>query len=232
MSAKHAARPVTRPTRRAIAGPGHGRTRDLIAAIACLGFFALWTLAVCTVDVQPVGPLGSEVGFATVNVAFHQLTGENLVLYVLTDWLSLVPVAFVLGFGLLGLSQLVTRRSLAKVDRNLLALGAFYAVMLAAYLGFEAFAINYRPVLIDGILEASYPSSTTLLVLCVMPTAIMQLNRRIKNAGPRKLAAFTLTVFTVFMVAARLLSGVHWPTDIIGGILLSAGLVLAYRAAA
>jgi undecaprenyl-diphosphatase len=30
------------------------------------------------------------------------------------------------------------------------------------------------------------------------------------------------------MVAARLASGVHWLTDIIGGILLSAGLVMIY----
>jgi undecaprenyl-diphosphatase len=102
--------------------------------------------------------------------------------------------------------------------------------MAAAYLFFEIFVINYRPVLIEGILEASYPSSTTLLAMCVMPTAAIQLNRRIKSIKFRKAAVCSINIFTVFMVLARLISGVHWLTDIIGGIFLSMGLVLIYYA--
>jgi undecaprenyl-diphosphatase len=83
-------------------------------------------------------------------------------------------------------------------------------------------------VLIEGVLEASYPSSTTLLVLCVIPTAVMQLNRRTKSCRLNKLLTRLLTVFSAFMVAGRVLSGVHWLSDIIGGLLLSAGLVLLY----
>ena len=89
--------------------------------------------------------------------------------------------------------------------------------------------INYRPVLIEGYLEASYPSSTTLLVLCMMPTAKMQLDGRIKNPAVRKIVGLAIVVFTVFMVVGRLVSGVHWITDIAGGVLLSAGLVMLYR---
>lgn len=150
-----------------------------------------------------------------------------MVLYTITDWLGLVPLCFVLGFALLGLVQLIQRKRIVKVDYSLLVLGGFYILVMAAYLLFEVFVINYRPELINGHLEASYPSSTTILVMCVIPPAIIQLNTRISNKIIRKVILGVLAVFTVFMVIARLISGVYWFTDIVGGALLSAGLVRA-----
>ena len=147
-------------------------------------------------------------------------------LYTVTDWAGLVPVVFGFGFAILGVIQWIKRRKIWKVDFDILALGVFYIVVLAAYLLFEEFVINYRPVLINGYLEASYPSSTTLLVLCVMPTANMQLKRYVKC----KFVAYAINAFTAFVVIGRLLSGVHWLTDIIGGVILSAGLVMLYDA--
>jgi len=190
--------------------------------------FVLWTLAVRFVDVRPIGPNDSSVGFATVNGIFHNLTGTNMTLYTITDWLGLVPVAFCLGFAVLGLCQFIKRKSLLKVDSSILVLGGFYIVTIVAYLLFEEVVINYRPILINGFLEASYPSSTTLLVLCVMPTAILQLNDRIKNKALRRCIKAVIIAFIAFMVIGRLVSGVHWLTDIIGGVLLSTGLVLMY----
>jgi undecaprenyl-diphosphatase len=111
----------------------------------------------------------------------------------------------------------------------LFVLGAFYIAVIVAYIFFEMVVINYRPVLINGYLEASYPSSTTMLVACVMPTAIMQLNSRIKNKTIKKCVICIISAFIAFMVIGRLVSGVHWFSDIIGGILLSAGLVTAYK---
>ena len=205
------------------------KKRKLSTALGLLGAFILWTAAISLIDLQPIGPHGSIVGFATINGWFHRFTGLHLWLYDLTDWLSLVPVAFGAGFALLGLRQWMTRKRLFKVDKSILALGVFYAVTLAAYLFFERFVINYRPVLISGILEASYPSSTTLLVLCIMPTAALELQRRIKQPLLRRWVCGAILTFTVFMVVARLVSGVHWLTDIIGGVLLSASLVMLYR---
>ena len=195
-----------------------------------LGAFVLWTAAVRLIDVQPIGPQGSSVGFATWNRFVHNLTGVHMPLYTLTDWLGLVPFVFVLGFAVLGLVQLIKRKNILKVDRSILALGGFYVAVMAAYVFFEIFVINYRPVLIEGTLEASYPSSTTMLVLCVMPTAVMQLRSRIKNRPFRHVVSVALIAFTAFMVIGRLISGVHWFTDIIGGALLSAGLVSLYGA--
>lgn len=206
------------------------KKRKFWIAAALLAAFGLWTLAVRLVDVQVIGPCDSAVGFATVNGFFHRLTGVNMLLYHITDWLGLVPVAFGFGFAILGLIQWIRRKHMLKVDRSILILGGFYIVTLAAYLLFEQWVINYRPVLIEGFLEASYPSSTTLLVLCVMPTAQMQLRHRIRNTVLRQSVSTAITAFMVFMVVARLISGVHWLTDIVGGILLSAGLVTLYDA--
>ncbi len=204
--------------------------RKIGIALGLLAAFALWTLAVKTVDVQSIGPGGSVVGFATVNGWFHSLTGVHMTLYTITDWLGLVPVAFGFGFAILGLVQWIRRRSICLVDRSILVLGIFYIVTLAVYLLFEEWVINYRPVLIQGFLEASYPSSTTLLVLCVMPTARLQLRCRVQNLILRRIVCVAITGFIVFMVVGRLLSGVHWLTDILGGILLASGLMMLYDA--
>ena len=198
------------------------------AAMLLLGF-VLWTVLVRTVDVKQIGPLGSAVGLATLNGWVHRLTGVHLFLYTVTDWLGLLPIGVAFGFAVLGLVQWIKRKSLFKVDRSILVLGGFYAVVMAVYLLFEVVVVNYRPVLIEGVLEASYPSSTTVLVMCVMPTAIMQLNDRILNRVIRMCMTALIVVFIAFMVVGRLVSGVHWVTDIIGGSLFSAGMVMLYH---
>ena len=199
-------------------------------SVGLLTAFVLWTVLLGVVDVRPVGPNGSAVGFATVNLWFHGLTGVHMILYVVTDWLGLLPVAVCVGFAVLGLVQWIKRRRILRVDASILVLGGFYIAVIAIYLLFEKLAVNYRPVLINGYLEASYPSSTTLLTLCVMPTAAMQLWGRIKNAALRRCVAAVILGFTAFMVIGRLLSGVHWVTDIVGGVLVSGGLVVGYWA--
>lgn len=202
--------------------------RMLWQASVTLGAFLLWTLLVCTVDVQPVGPRATAVGFAAVNGFVHCLTGVDMWLYVITDWLSLIPLAIAAGFTVLGLQQWVRRKRIRRVDPDILILGGFYLTVMAVYIFFEHAVINYRPVLIEGNLEASYPSSTTVLAMCVMMTAVLQLRHRICHPWLNRAVTFGATVFGVGMVLGRLLSGVHWVTDIVGGILLSAGLVKLY----
>ena len=201
----------------------------LCFAMCMLGAFLLWTAAIQIIDVQAIGPQGSTVGFAMVNQFVHRLTGVHLSVYALTDWLSLVPLGIMMGFGLLGLIQWIRRKHILKVDYSILVLGGFYVAVMAVFVFFELFVVNYRPVLIDGNLEASYPSSTTMLVTCVMPTAMLQWNDRIQNRLLKRWVLSASAAFTVFMVLGRLLSGVHWVTDIVGGALLSAGLVMLYQ---
>ena len=200
----------------------------LYFSVFMLVSFFIWTALVCTVDVKAVGPLESKVGFSAVNSFMHNLFGVHMTLYTLTDWLSIIPAFIIIGFGLLGFVQLVSRKSLLKVDKDILTLGGFYIIVLILYIIFEILVINYRPVLINDKLEASYPSSTTMLVMCVMPTAMMQFKKRIRNKTINKAVYVMTAVFTVFMVVCRMVSGVHWFSDIIGGLLVSCGLVALY----
>ena len=205
------------------------RKRDLLAGIVLVAAFALWTILIRFIDVQNVGPNGTAVGFAALNVWFHRMTGVHMLIYTITDWLGLVPIIICMCFGVLGLVQMIHRRSLLKVDSDILLLGAYYVVVILGYLLFEMMPINYRPILIGGNLEASYPSSTTLLVLSVMPTLKYQSERRITKPVTRKAIAVFVIVFSAFMVLGRLIAGVHWATDIVGSVFLSSGLFMIYR---
>lgn len=203
----------------------------LKSGLASLFLFVLWTVLVYTVDVQPAGVNGTEIGFAEINVWFHSVIGVNMYLYCLTDWLGLVPVSICFGFGVEGLVQLFKRKSLLKVDRDIIILGIYYIAVFACYFLFEMISINYRPVLIDGCMEPSYPSSTTLLVLSVMPTLVMRSKRKLESSRIKKLIICITMFFSVLMLIGRLLSGVHWITDIIGSAFLSAGLFYVYKSA-
>ena len=200
----------------------------LCLAAGFLVAFLTWTWLLGFVDVMAIGPRGSSVGFATLNGFVHNALGVNMTLYHITDWLGLVPIAVAFGFAVFGLIQWIKRKSLLKVDRDILILGGFYLLVMAVYVIFEFVVINRRPVLIEGYLEVSYPSSTTMLVTTVMPTALIELRSRIKSRIILRTTSAIIVVFTVFMVVGRLLSGVHWASDIIGGLLISASLIEAY----
>ena len=205
---------------------------NFFIGIGLLVVFTVWTLLVQTVDVAPIGPEGSTVGFATLNGYFHKVIGTNMTLYVITDWLGLVPILAASFFAFLGFVQLIKRKSIIKVDRSIIVLGIFYIAVIFVFFFFERVVINYRPVLIEGVLEASYPSSTTMLVTSVMATAIAQCRERVKNKVTMRVLCILISAFTVFMVLGRVISGVHWITDIIGGLLVSSGLVFVYVGAA
>jgi len=209
--------------------------KGIAIGAALLLAFVLWTVLVTAVDVQPAGEYEPQqnVGFATVNTQFHKLTGFSGTFYRLTEWLGAVPIAVCGCFGVFGLVQLVRRKSLAKVDRDILLLGGYYILVIAVYFLFEKLALNYRPVLTEGKAapEASYPSTHTMLALCVMPTLIFQLRRRMKDTPVRKILIWTAALVTALLVIGRIAAGVHWLTDIIGSVIFSAGLYLLYRSA-
>ena len=154
-----------------------------------------------------------------------------MTLYNITDWAGLVSIFVAFGFAVFGLVQLIKRKSIRKVDGCILALGGFYILVFAVYVFYEFCVINRRPVLIDGVLEASYPSSTTMLAACVFPGAIIIFRRLSLKRSLRTAINFACSAFTAFMVLGHFFSGVHWFTDILGGLLFSAAVLFLLSAA-
>ena len=210
----------------------------LVAAIIFFNLFLIFTALVILVDVQPIGPQGSYVGLATMNGAFKDTIGSlsdtdegySTLWYNISEIAGFATLFVALGFAILGLCQAIKRKSILSVDKEIVALGSFYVAVFASYLLFEIITINYRPVIMAGELEASYPSSHTMLSLCIMSTAIFEINRLFN--GKKSIIILADTVFVTMaltVLVGRLLSGVHWLTDIIAGILISATLICLYR---
>ncbi|MBQ2119997.1 MAG: phosphatase PAP2 family protein, partial [Peptococcaceae bacterium] len=149
--------------------------------------------------------------------------------YEITDWLGLLAVLFALFFAVLGLVQLVKRKNLWKVDYEIILLGMFYILVAVSYLFFEIAIVNYRPVMMDNSLEASYPSSHAMIVICIMATAMIEFRKLFADKKALRAVLNTVSAAIILItVIGRLLSGVHWFTDIIAGVLLSSALVMLY----
>ena len=204
---------------------------EFFLGVSLFAVFILFTISLTFVDRQPIGPNGSYVAYAAINKAVHERFGVNMTFYSITDWAGLAAILIAFGFAILGLIQWIKRKHILKVDSSLLVLGLFYILVFGIYAFFEFHVINRRPILINGILEASYPSSTTMLALCVLPTAMMQLQRLIRNKTLRAITHILCGAFLCLMVIGRLFSGVHWSTDLLGAFLFSIAMILLYRAA-
>jgi len=193
----------------------------LCIALVLLVISVVYTLLVKNVDVSAIGPEGSSVGFSSLNGKVHEMLPYNETFYKISKYAGVLPFLFVALYGLIGLKQLIDEKSLAKVDKKLYGLAAFYVVFAAVYVFFEKVIINYRPIIRDEGLEASYPSSHTLLALCLCLSSAMVSKYFIKNDALRKLINIVSVVLAAVILLARLISGVHWISDIVGGIIIS-----------
>lgn len=197
------------------------KTISCILFVVCI----IYIILIKTVDVAVIGPYDSKVGFSHLNHYFHQLFPKNVGWYKATKYLGILPFVIVAYYGLNGLLQLKRRKSLAKVDKRLILLGIFYILVGATYFFFEKVIINYRPVLMDGELEASFPSSHTMLAICVCVSSMLMSKHYIPDKKINDYITIGTGVLMVVLIIGRILSGVHWITDIIGGILISAFLL-------
>ena len=204
------------------------KSKKLTAGAVLLVLFLILIVLIKTVDVQPVGPENSQIGLAAINTSFHNLTGLQMTLYKVTQVTGYLAILSVVIFGLWGVWQLIQRKSIARMDKDILLLGGLYAALAVCYLFFEKCIINYRPVILDEGLEASFPSSHTMLAMCLMLAAMEQVRRRLKDQPLGRILSMVCAVLLAVTVIGRLLSGVHWLTDILGGLLLGGALYLFY----
>ncbi len=198
--------------------------KNILICVLLVLISIIYTLLVKYVDTSTIGPNGSVVGFSSLNSFVFNLTGNNMTLYKITEILGIIPILIALMYAVIGLIQVIDRKSL-KVDKELIALGILYIIVILIYVFFEKFIINYRPVLIDGILEASYPSSHTLLSICICGSALLINKYLFNNKKIYKYINIISIISMVLIVLGRLLSGVHWASDIIGSIIISITLL-------
>ena len=202
--------------------------KHIISSIILGVLVILYIFLVKTVDVQEVVRTGSEVGFSTINEWFWNLTGHNEILDKITDVLLLVPIILVFMYATIGVKQLIQGKSLKEVDKKIILLGFFYVVIGIVYVLFEKVIINYRPIIVDGELEASFPSSHTLMAICVCLSSVL-VNKRLWKNDVMNYINISILVVMCLIVFGRLMAGVHWLTDIGGGILISAFLVECFN---
>ena len=203
------------------------KKRNFLISTILILVAVVFTILVKVVDVKQVGINGTSIGFATVNQLVFEFIGVNMIWYHITDWLGLVPVFMAMVYSVIGLIQLIKRKSLFKVDKEIILLGLFYIVVISIYIFFEKVIINYRPILMDGFLEASYPSSHTLTTICLCGSSIILNKKLFNNPITRFIDGLSLAIIFITVIG-RLISGVHWFTDIIGGILISLALLMSF----
>ncbi len=199
-----------------------------ILSLSFLLLFAVLIIILKTVDVAAVGPMQSEIGLSHINVGFKELVGTDRTFYDMTEYLGIVAILAAVFFAFFGVYRLIKCKKLKLVDKDLYLLASVYVIVAIVYIFFEKCIVNYRPVTVGGALEASFPSSHTMLAVTVMLTTAEQALRRIKNHRLALMASIACCVAAAVTAVFRALSGVHWLTDIIGGVLISLAIFFAY----
>ena len=207
--------------------------KKALAAAILAAVFVLFIILVKTVDVAAIGPNETRVGFAGINGAISGAFGYNGFFYKLTQILGYLSIVIALVFAEEGIEQLVRRKSFKAVDGELVVTGCLYVLTAIVYLFFEVVKVNCRPVIMPGDTapEASFPSSHTVLACVILVGAAIFCVRYLANKKLARILAIAFAATAGVTVLGRILAGVHWFTDIIGGLLISAALIAAYAAA-
>ena len=207
------------------------RKKSLIQFVAVTLIAVVFTVLVKIVDVGFVSSTGSLVGFSSVNIPFSQKFGFNPIFYKVSEVLGYLIFLVIAVFAFIGCYQLIKRKSLMKVDKDLYALAITYVFTFALYIFFDkVLVINLRPIIMAGesIAEPSFPSSHTLLAVSVLETAISECGK-IRKKSFRVSLVIVLAILMGATVLSRLFSGVHWVTDIIAGILWGEVMMTLYQ---
>ncbi|MCQ2382504.1 MAG: phosphatase PAP2 family protein [Clostridia bacterium] len=189
----------------------------LILGIVSFVCFVIFTLLVAFVDVD-------QVGLSKINHFFWQHCGKHEIWERITDYLGYVLILVLVGILAWQIWQWIMCKKLARIDWNLLMFDVIMVCLAVVYVFFEVVVINYRPA---GD-KASYPSSHAMLFATVLPLLIYQVWHYLQNKPWRIVLTVALSSIQVIGLVGRLLAGVHWFTDILGGVIISCCLDCFY----
>ena len=164
-----------------------------------------------------------------MNDAIFEFFGFNQTWKTITDILLIGVLALVAVLAVCGLVQLIKRRSLKAVDAELTAMIPSLALVAVIYYVFEkVWILNYRPVLVNGLAEPSFPSTHALITTTVLGMLVFALPKYIKSRKLRVLIDVALIAVILVMAFGRVASGMHWATDALAGVIFGFDLALVY----
>lgn len=206
--------------------------RNKFAAVLITALTVLFTIMVVTFDVQAIGPNGTSVGFASINKVFADLFAYNENFDKISDVIMYFSFLLVLAAVFMGVVELVKRKSLFKVDSEIIVYGVVLVILVILKVAFDKIALNYRPVLVPGEteLEASFPSTHAMISTALFAGFCMVINPYLKDKKIKTTVNALIGILIALEVVCRVIAGVHWLTDIIGGLLFAFTLAVAMKA--
>lgn len=143
-----------------------------------------------------------------------------------TDIILIASIASLAVFAILGLCQLIKRKSIKKVDKELLFMLLPLILMVIVYVVFDKVLIwNTRP---DGSGEPSFPSTHVMVVTTIFLLIALALPRYIKSKAACAVLDLMMLVFIILNGVGRVLANKHWASDVVGASAFSLIFALIY----
>ncbi|MBQ3436419.1 phosphatase PAP2 family protein [Candidatus Saccharibacteria bacterium] len=122
-------------------------------------------------------------------------------------------------FAVLGLVQWISRKSLKKVDKQLLWMPLPLLLMAITYVVFDKFIIlNVRP---NGSGEPSFPSTHVMVVATIFFVVALALPKYIKSKTARIVLELFIAALIGLTCVGRVVSQMHWISDTIGALVFA-----------
>lgn len=195
--------------------------KNSIIGLSFLGLFLL-LIILLQFDKNIITISGKEVGLSHINDLIDYKSNKKL--DIISDILLYTSFIVAIAGVVIGLYQLITRKSLFKVDSFIIIFGIFLVAAVILWILFDyVIKINYRPLNPN---EGSFPSTHVLLTVFLTNVGGLMLAKYCKNTTLIIVAYVVSLLFIILVVLFRILSGMHYITDVFGGLFL--GFSLSY----
>lgn len=137
----------------------------------------------------------------------------------ITNVILITSIITLAVFVFLGLYQWISRKSIKKVDRQLLWMPVPLILMVITYLLFQyVFVLNTRP---NGSGESSFPSTHVMVVATIFFIAMMILPKYVKSKPIRIILDVLMVVMISLTSVGRVAADMHWVLDVIGAVVFA-----------